>query len=64
MFELFFLIMQAGKGKKAHKEEPALYFCVSSKRDLSYEGSFMVECWLWEEQWLHLLEGVHILLCK
>jgi hypothetical protein len=28
------------------------------------EGSIVVERWLQEERWLHLLEGVHKLLCE
>ena len=48
--ELFSKIMEAGKGKKAHKDEPALYFFVSPQKVTSIdEGSFVVERWLWED---------------
>ena len=45
------------KEKKHTKTNLLLIFCVSSKRELSQWGPFVVERWLQEEQWQHLLEG-------
>jgi hypothetical protein len=64
MCELF-LNYGSGERKKAHKDEPALYFFESPQKGTSLdEGSFVVERWLWEERRMHLLEGVLIFLCE
>ena len=62
MCELFFSIVKAGKGKSTQRQTCHLIFVSPQKSTSLDEGLFMVECWLWEEQWLHLLEGVHAVL--
>ena len=62
MCELFFSIVKAGKGEKHTTTNWPFNFCVPSKSTSLDEGLFMVECWLWEEQRPHLLEGVHAVL--
>jgi hypothetical protein len=55
--------MKVGRGTKHTKTDLLFIFCVFSNGTSLDEGSFVVEHWLQEEQQLHLLEGVHRLLC-
>ena len=56
--------MEVGKRKKHTKTTCSLFFVSIQKGSPLDEGSIVVERWLQEERWLHLLEGVHKLLCE
>ena len=64
MCELFFKLWKQEKEKSTQSQTCSLFFVFPQKGTSLDEGSFMVDHWLWEEQQLHLLERVHILLCK
>ena len=51
--------MKEEKEKENTRAYLHLFFVFSQKGTSLDEGPFMAECWLGEEQQLHLLEGVH-----